>query len=173
MKSNQTTKETPAGDVFDVQKVRRIAQIMKEYALSELELQDGEVHIRLSRASETVGAPLTTVATPAVVSAPVAVVPTAPVATPAVEVAPTEDANIKTIDSPIVGTFYSKPNPNSAPFVNVGDMIAEGKTVCIIEAMKVMNQLPSEVSGKIVAILVKDGDAVEYGQPLFKVDIRG
>ncbi|MDO4630256.1 MAG: acetyl-CoA carboxylase biotin carboxyl carrier protein [Planctomycetia bacterium] len=173
MKPNQTTKETPSGDVFDVQKVRRIAQIMKEYGLSDLELKDGDIHIRLARTSETVGVPVTTVAAPAVVSAPVAVAPTAPAVATAPEVTPAEDANIKTIDSPIVGTFYSKPNPNSAPFVNVGDMIAEGKTVCIIEAMKVMNQLPAEISGKIVAVLVKDGDAVEYGQPLFKVDIRG
>lgn len=167
MKPTQQSKEVPAGDVFEVQKVRRFAQIMKDYGLTELELQDGEVHIRLSRGGAPVCAAVPEYSMPApAVSAPAA----APVPE---SVAPAEDPNLKTINSPIVGTFYSKPNPNTPSFVNVGDVVSEGKTVCIIEAMKVMNQLPSDISGKIVAVLVKDGDAVEFGQPLFKVDVRG
>ena len=176
MKPTQQPKETANGDVFDVQKVRRFAQIMKDYDLHELELQDGEIHIRLSRGGAPVYVPgmaagaqaSALTAVPAAASAPAA----APAQAPAEE-KPAEDKNIQLITSPIVGTYYSKPNPTSPSFVNVGDVISEGKTVCIIEAMKVMNQLPAEISGKIVAILVKDGDSVEYGQPLFKVDVRG
>lgn len=172
MKSTQQTKEIPAGDVFEVQKVRRFAQIMKDYGLAELEIQDGEVHIRMSRGGTAVCVSAQEIAAVSAIPAAAAVpaaASAAPVSAPAAE----DDANIQVIKSPIVGTFYSKPNPNSKPFVNVGDVIAEGKTVCIIEAMKVMNQLPADVSGKIVAILAKDGDPVEFGQPLFKVDIRG
>lgn len=173
MKSNQQAKEVPTGDVFEVQKVRRFAQIMKEYGLSDLELQDGEVHIRLSRGGAQVCASVPEIASIPAVALPAQTPAPAQVA-PASVNAPAEDnENIALIASPIVGTFYSKPNPNASPFVNVGDVVTEGKTVCIIEAMKVMNQLPADVSGKIIAVLVKDGEAVEFGQPLFKVDIRG
>ncbi|MBE6424679.1 MAG: acetyl-CoA carboxylase biotin carboxyl carrier protein [Thermoguttaceae bacterium] len=171
MKSTQQTKEIPAGDVFEVQKVRRFAQIMKDYGLAELEIQDGEVHIRMSRGGAAVCVPAQEIAAVSSIPAAVPAAPAPAVSAPAP--AAEEDANIQVIKSPIVGTFYSKPNPNSKPFVNVGDVIAEGKTVCIIEAMKVMNQLPADVSGKIVAILAKDGAPVEFGQPLFKVDVRG
>ncbi|MDO5517357.1 MAG: acetyl-CoA carboxylase biotin carboxyl carrier protein [Clostridium sp.] len=80
-----------------------------------------------------------------------------------------DDDNIKTITSPMVGTFYSKASPESSPFVNEGDVIQKGKVICIIEAMKLMNEIESEFSGKIVKCLVSDGDMVEYGQPLFKI----
>ncbi len=167
MKPTQQPKETANGDVFDVQKVRRFAQIMKDFELHELELQDGEMHIRLTRGGKTVCVSQNAEVLPAaapVVSAPAAPAPVAK---------PVENENIKIIKSPIVGTYYSKPNPTSAAFVNVGDVISEGKTICIIEAMKVMNQLPAEIAGKVVAILAKDGDSVEFGQPLFKIDVRG
>ncbi len=168
MKPVQQTKEVPSGDVFDTQKVRRYAQIMKEFGLCELNLQDGETHISLK--SAVACAPAVAVAP---VPAPVPLAPAPILAAPAVNPPAAENENVKTIDSPIVGTFYSKPNPSSAAFVNVGDTIQEGKTtVCIIEAMKVMNQLPAPFSGKILDVLVKDGDAVEYGQPLFKVEVR-
>ncbi len=173
MKSNQQAKEVPTGDVFEVQKVRRFAQIMKEYGLSDLELQDGEVHIRLSRGNSPVCSTASAVAVPAV-SAPVQTPePSSQAAPSSTNAVAEENENIGLITSPIVGTFYSKPNPNASPFVNVGDVVTEGKTVCIIEAMKVMNQLPADISGKIIAVLVKDGEAVEFGQPLFKVDVRG
>ncbi len=77
------------------------------------------------------------------------------------------------IKSPIVGTFYAAPNPESPPFVKVGDHVGPETTVCIVEAMKVFNQIPAEVSGKIQAVLVENGQPVEFGQPLFKVDTRG
>ena len=171
MKPVQQTKEAPSGDVFDTQKVRRYAQIMKEFGLCELNLQDCETHISLK--SAVACAP--TVAPVPVQAIPAAVSPVVPAAAPAapVEVSPAaENQNVKTIDSPIVGTFYSKPNPNSPAFVNVGDMVQEGKTVCIIEAMKVMNQLPAPISGKLLEVLVKDGDAVDVGKPLFRVEVK-
>lgn len=163
MKPNETT--SMGGDVFDVPKVRRLVQLMKDFDLSEMELKQGEMHISLKRGSMA----------PVVLAAPEMVAPavtTAPVT--AAETAPAVDeSHIQKITSPIVGTFYSKPNPTAKQFVNIGDVVDAEKTVCIIEAMKVMNQLPAGISGKIVAVLVKDGDAVEYGQPLFKVDTRG
>ena len=170
MKPVQQTKEAPSGDVFDTQKVRRYAQIMKEFGLCELNLQDGETHISLKSAMACAPAvmPVPAPLVPPALAAVPAPVPAAPAADPPAA----ENENVKTIDSPIVGTFYSKPNPSSPAFVNVGDTIQEGKTVCIIEAMKVMNQLPAPFSGKLLEVLVKDGDAVEYGQPLFKVEIR-
>ena len=169
MKPVQQTKEVPSGDVFDTQKVRRYAQIMKEFGLCELNLQDGETHISLKSAVACAPA---VVPVPAPLVPPAMAVPTPAPAAPAANPPAAENENVKTIDSPIVGTFYSKPNPSSPAFVNVGDMIQEGKTVCIIEAMKVMNQLPAPFSGKLLEVLVKDGDAVEYGQPLFKVETR-
>ena len=169
MKPVQQTKEAPSGDVFDTQKVRRYAQIMKEFGLCELNLQDGETHISLKSAVACAPAVVSVPAQAAVAAAVPAPAPAAPVADPPAA----ENETVKTIDSPIVGTFYSKPNPSSPAFVNVGDTIQEGKTtVCIIEAMKVMNQLPSPLTGKVLEVLVKDGDAVEYGQPLFKVEVR-
>jgi acetyl-CoA carboxylase biotin carboxyl carrier protein len=80
-----------------------------------------------------------------------------------------EDSDLKVISSPMVGTFYSTPSPDSKAFVQVGDTINSGDVLCIIEAMKLMNEIESDISGEIVKILVKDGDMVEYGQPLFKV----
>lgn len=156
-----------ASDVFDVPKVRRFVQLMKDFDLSELELRQGEMCIALKRGTAS---PVVTAGAAAaqVVSAPAAA------ETPVAPVVPAGDPDyILPIPSPIVGTFYSKPNPAAPAFANVGDTVSEEKTVCIIEAMKVMNQIPAGVSGKIVAVLAKDGQAVEYGQPLFKVDTRG
>ena len=169
MKPVQQTKEVPSGDVFDTQKVRRYAQIMKEFGLCELNLQDGETHISLKSALACAPA---VVAVPAQAAVPAAAVPAPAPAAPAANPPAAENENVKTIDSPIVGTFYSKPNPSSHSFVKVGDTVQEGKTVCIIEAMKVMNQLPSPISGKILEVLVKDGDAVDVGKPLFKVEVK-
>ena len=84
-----------------------------------------------------------------------------------------EGANIVYIKSPMVGTFYSRPNPNAASYVKVGDHVEPDKTVCIIEAMKVFNEIPAEVSGRVVALLVNDEEPVEFGKPLFKIDTSG
>ena len=148
------------GDVFDEDRLRRLIAMMKEHDLSEVDLQEDTQRIRLRRGA----------------AAPAAPVYTAPAATaaPAAAAAGTADGdNIFVIKSPMVGTFYTKPNPKSPPFVKVGDRVDPEKTVCIIEAMKVFNEIPAEISGQVVAVLAQDGDAVEYGKPLFKIDTKG
>ncbi len=154
-------------DVFDLKGIRLLVELMKENNVSELDLEQGGSRLSLRRALPG--------AAPVVVTQPVAAqpVPTAPVAAPAVPAAPAKEPDyIKTITSPIVGVFYASPNPESDPFVKVGDSIAPGKVICLIEAMKVFNDIRAEFSGKITEVLVKNGDPLEYGTPLFKVDVR-
>jgi acetyl-CoA carboxylase biotin carboxyl carrier protein len=155
-------------DIFDVRKIRRLVELMKEHDLSEIDLREGETRIQIRRGSE----PVVTVASaqPAAAPAPAAVAK--PVAEAAAPPEPVEDKNIAVVKSPMVGTFYAAPDPDSPSFVKVGDHVGPETTVCIVEAMKVFNQIPAEVAGKIVAVLVENGESVEFGQPLFKVDSR-
>ena len=157
---------TESGDVFDVKKIRRLVQLMKEHDLSEIDLEQGEQRIRLRRGAEGVSQPVAPMAALGSVSA-------APVAAPTDDggSAAEDGGNIVLITSPMVGTFYTASSPEVASYVKVGDHVGADSTVCIIEAMKVFNEIPAEVSGKIVAVLVENGDPVEYGQPLFKVDV--
>ena len=166
------SQNAPQDGVFTLEGVRFLVELMKENNVSELDWEQGDVRLKLRRGAV---APIVD-AIPAVV--PVAApASTAPVAAAAsAPQAPAEDADakfMKTIDSPMVGTFYASPSPNAAPFVKVGDVVGPEKTVCIVEAMKVFNEIQAEISGKIVAVLVKNGDPVEFGAPLFKVDVRG
>ena len=158
---------TPSQDIFDVRKIRRLVELMKEHDLTEIDLHQGEVRIQLRRASAA--------AAPAVAAVPVVSV-AAPAGPPAPEsVAPAADTAAKgtaLIKSPMVGTFYSAADPDSPPFVKVGDHVGPDTTVCIVEAMKVFNQIPAEASGRIIAVLVENGAPVEFGQPLFKIDTR-
>ncbi len=157
----------PNQDVFDVRKVRRLVVLMKEHDLSELEIQQGETRIQLRRGA----APnLSVGATP--VALPAAPAP-APEPAAKAEEAPPSEANMAIIRSPMVGTFYAAPDPESPPYVKVGDHVGPETTVCTVEAMKVFNQIPAEVTGKIVAMLIDNGETVEFNQPLFKVDTRG
>lgn len=150
-----------SNDVFDVRKVRRLVELMSEYELAEVDLKQGEQRIRLRRGYEPV----------------VQMGPAAPAAVPAPQAAPApaaapvalEDANVAYITSPMVGTFYSASSPDAPPFVNVGDSVGPDTVVCILEAMKVFNEIPAECSGKILAKLAQNGDAIEYGQKLFKI----
>jgi len=153
-------------DIFDVRKIRRMVELMKEHDLSEIDLQQGEVRLQLRRdvhipspASVPLPQP------PPVAAAPVAPAPAEPAAPAAA--AASEGAVIK---SPIVGTFYAAPDPDSRPYVKVGDHVGGDTTVGIVEAMKVFNEISAEISGKIIAVLVENGEPVEFGQPLFKVD---
>jgi acetyl-CoA carboxylase biotin carboxyl carrier protein len=157
----------PNQDVFDVRKVRRLVVLMKEHDLSEIEIQQGETRIQLRRGA----APnMSAAAVPAPV-APVAVPAAEPAAKP--DAAPASDSSFLLIRSPMVGTFYAAPDPESPPYVKIGDHVGPETTVCTVEAMKVFNQIPAEVSGKIMAALVDNGETVEFNQPLFKVDPRG
>jgi len=157
---------TPNQDSFDVRRVRRLVELMKEGDLSELDIRDADRRIQLRRGTEPVAA-----AAPQAAAAPVPAAASAPPA--AADQPKIDDAHIAVIKSPIVGTFYAAPNPQSPPFVKVGDHVGPETSVCIVEAMKVFNQIPAEVSGKITAVLVENGQPVEFGQPLFKVDTRG
>jgi acetyl-CoA carboxylase biotin carboxyl carrier protein len=156
------------GDVFDVRKVRKFIELMNEHDLSEIDLRQGEQRIRLRRGPETVA--MST-------SPPVAMSSSGPAAIGAAgaskAAAAAVDDGAILIKSPMVGTFYSAANPESPPFVKVGDQVGPEKTVCIIEAMKVFNEIPAECSGKIAAVLASNGDAVEFGQPLFRVEPNG
>jgi acetyl-CoA carboxylase biotin carboxyl carrier protein len=156
-------------DIFDVRRIRRLVELMKEHDLSEIDLREGEMRIQLRRGAEPI---VTTMAPRPVAVAPVAVPAAAGEAAAPPPAAKADDAHIALIKSPMVGTYYAAPDPDSPPYVKVGDHVGPETTVCIVEAMKVFNQIPAEVSGKIVAALVENGQSVEFGQPLFKVDTR-
>ena len=133
---------------------------MEQHDLSEVDLQQGDEKIKLGRGSK---APIYS-PTPA----PPAPMPTPAAPAPTGESAP-NTAGTMTIDAPMVGTFYSKSNPESPPFVKVGDRVGPDTVVCIVEAMKVFNEIPAECSGKVVEILVTDQDPVDFGKPMFRV----
>jgi acetyl-CoA carboxylase biotin carboxyl carrier protein len=150
-------------DIFDVRKIRRLVELMKEHDLSEMDLQQGEMRIQLRRDSEKL------IAHPPAASPPPPTIP-APAQQSSGEQAAADSDNLTVIKSPMVGTFYPSPDPDSTSYVKVGDHVGSETTVCIVEAMKVFNQIPADISGKIIAVLVESGDPVEFGQPLFRVD---
>ena len=152
-----------------VQDLQEIVKLMESSGIAELSLEEENLKLSLKRENKTPAV----VAVPQQVMVPspaVAAAPVAPVAnnTPT---APVEDKNIFVIKSPMVGTFYASPSPDSAPYVTTGAQVSNDSVVCILEAMKVMNEVHAECSGKIVEVLVKNGSPVEYGQPLFKVQL--
>lgn len=160
-------KQTDSEGSFDLDRFRKLLQLMEKYGVTEANLQkDGESwkvrrgpkHVAV--APELAIAPPVAAPAPAVAPAPAAAEAPAPAAAP---------AGI-TIDAPTVGTFYSSPTPEDPHFVSVGSTVQADTVVCIIEAMKVFNQIPAEKSGRIVEVLVENGDAVEFGQPLFRIE---
>jgi acetyl-CoA carboxylase biotin carboxyl carrier protein len=160
-----------SGDVFEVRKIRRLVELMNEHELSEIDLRQGETRIRLRRGNDVILAGGTSYpAAPAggEVREPAAA-PPAPAAAPA---AAADSAHVHQISSPMVGTFYTSSSPENPPFVKVGDHVGPETIVCIVEAMKVFNEIPAGISGKVQAVLVENGEPVEYGQPLFKIDTR-
>ncbi|MBX3413534.1 MAG: acetyl-CoA carboxylase biotin carboxyl carrier protein [Pirellulales bacterium] len=158
-----------SGDTFDLRKIRRLVELMNEHDLSEIDLRQGEVRVRL-RKNHGLLVPAGGVSfAPPVAATPAAASPSsAPPAAPAAAA----DEQLAVVKSPMVGTFYTSSSPDSPAYVKVGDHIGPESTVCIIEAMKVFNEIPAGVSGRIAAVLVENGEPVEYGQPLFKVDTR-
>lgn len=155
-----------AGDVFDVRRVRKLVELMDEHDLAEIVLQQGEQKMKLRRGGEPVAVQGVPVAAAAPAAAPAA---PQPAATPAAAPAPAAETG-QVIKSPMVGTFYEAANPDSAAFIKVGDQVGPDTIVCIVEAMKVFNEIPAECSGKIAAVLVENGASVEYGQPLFRLE---
>jgi acetyl-CoA carboxylase biotin carboxyl carrier protein len=149
-----------------------LAEILRRHDLNELEIEDAGVRIYLRRGSDTSSAP-------AVHAPMVAHGPVTPHLTPSPALAPssagsagsidTSDGNVAYVTSPFVGTYYRSPSPDAAAFVDVGTRVRKGQVLCIVEAMKLMNEIESEIEGTIVQILVENGQAVEYGEPLFKI----
>ncbi len=145
---------------IDLKKVEKLIDLMKEHDLIEVELVDGKSRVHLRR-PEPPGAP----AGPTIL--PIAT--GMPGATPEAAPAGGAETNVVEIPSPMIGTFYSSPGPDAEPYVRVGSKIRPGTVVCIVEAMKVMNEIKADVSGTITDVLCKAGEPVEFGQPLFRV----
>jgi acetyl-CoA carboxylase biotin carboxyl carrier protein len=154
----------------DLVEVKRLLAFMQENGLEEFEYERRGVHIRLKKALAASGAPAVAAATP--VAAPVTVhAPAALAHDSAKPAGPSADVHL--IKSPIVGTYYAAPSPEAEPFVTVGARVESGQVLCIIEAMKLMNEIESDVAGEVVQILVENGHPVEYGEPLFGIRAQG
>lgn len=151
---------------MDLRKLKKLIDLVEESGISELELTEGEEKVRISRAMAPGAAPVTQyVAAPAPVAAPAAAAPAASAST----AAPAEALEGKVVKSPMVGTFYRASSPDAKPFVDVGSSVNTGDTLCIIEAMKLLNEIESEFSGTIKKVFVENGQPVEYGEPLFLI----
>ncbi|QGQ23425.1 acetyl-CoA carboxylase biotin carboxyl carrier protein [Gimesia benthica] len=160
--------EVPKGEPFDLEKLQTLFEMMEKHGLTEVNLKRGEETWKLRRGpQETISMVPATHAVPQAVPQPVAAAPAAPAPAPQ-EATPAADSG-PAIKSPTVGTFYSSPSPDDPPFVSVGSKVSADTIVCIVEAMKVFNQIPAELNGTISEVLVKDGEAVEFGQPLFRI----
>jgi acetyl-CoA carboxylase biotin carboxyl carrier protein len=150
---------------MDIRKVKKLIELLDESGIAEIEITEGEESVRISRYPTNVqAAPMMA---PAMASAPVAAAPAA-AAAPAVAAEPPAAGH--RVTAPMVGTYYSSPTPGAKTFVSIGSRVEAGDTLCIIEAMKMMNQIEADTSGTVVSILVENGDPVEYGQPLFIIE---
>ncbi len=147
---------------MDIKDIKAIYKFLKETDIVELEIEGEGGKIRLKRGGYAVGAPCAEEAVTAPAHGPKEAKKEEPAAAPA--------ANIKIVTSPMVGTFYRSPSPEAPPFIEMGSIVKSGATLCIIEAMKLMNEVESEYSGKVVSILVENGQPVEYGEPLFHIE---
>ncbi len=148
---------------MDIRKVKKLIELLEESDVAEIEIHEGEESVRISRASSVA---------PSMIAAPVAVPASSETTPPAAASAaqsPREPEG-HVIRSPMVGTFYRAPSPGAKPFVTEGQSVSNGETLCIIEAMKILNQIESDKTGKVIEILVENGQPVEYNEPLFVID---
>ena len=157
---------------MDIRIVKKLIELLEESGIAEIEIKEGEEAVRISR-MPTGG--MITHMQPAIMQAPVAAAaPAAVAALPATAggppAAPARRANEHVVAAPMVGTFYGAASPGAKPFVEIGSEVKEGQVLCIIEAMKMMNQIESDKAGKITAIMATNGDPVEFGQPLFVIE---
>jgi acetyl-CoA carboxylase biotin carboxyl carrier protein len=157
---------------LDIRKVKKLIELLEESGIAEIEIKEGEESVRISRMPTgqviTQLAPQMMAHAPA--HAPVAAAPAAQPAAAASVAAPPARSNEHVITAPMVGTYYAAASPGAKPFVEIGSEIKEGQVLCIIEAMKMMNQIESDKAGKITAIMATNGDPVEFGQPLFVIE---
>lgn len=154
---------------MNIRKIKKLIELLKETGISEIEIKEGEESVRLSCYTTTMQSPMhSSIVVPQqpMMAMPA---PAAPVITTASGEIAQEPSGHK-VRSPMVGTMYTSPSPEAAPFVTVGQSVNAGDTLCIVEAMKMFNEIEADTAGKITAILVKNGDAVEYDQPLFVIE---
>ncbi len=156
---------------MDIRKVKKLIELLDESGIAEIEISEGDDSVRISRYAQG-AAPVVAAAAPmpAPAAAPAPAAPAA-AATEAAPAEPEEDGYV--VSAPMVGTYYAAPTPGAPNYVQVGDKISEGDVLCIIEAMKMMNQIEAEISGTVKSIRAQNGEPVEYGQPLFVIDQRG
>ena len=158
---------------MDIKEVQNLIKFVAKSGVSEVKIENKDFKLTIKNKPEYVtSAPVATTVAAIPASMPPAATPAAPASAPTAETSKneTDDSKYITIKAPIIGTFYRKPSPDKPPYVEVGDTIKEGDVVCIIEAMKLFNEIESEVSGKIVKVLVDDATPVEFDQPLFLVE---
>ena len=155
--------------MFKFEEICELIQLVSSSGVATVEVEHAGSRVRIEGRAPAVAAPAASPAT-APAPEPVPEMPAAAVsAAPETEAAPTEDENLHPISSPIVGTFYRAPNPDADPYVKVGDYVEPGQTLCIIEAMKLMNEIESDISGTVVRVLSENAEPVEYGEKLFLV----
>jgi len=155
---------------LDIRKVKKLIELLEESGIAEIEIKEGEESVRISRMPT---GPMVTHMAPAMMAAPAAAAPVAAAPTTLAGGAPAaapRRANEHVVAAPMVGTFYGSASPGAKPFVEIGTEVKEGQVLCIIEAMKMMNQIESDKSGKVTAIMATNGDPVEFGQPLFVIE---
>ena len=161
---------------MDLKDIQTLIQFLKQNEITEFELDHDGTKLKLARGAQMImAAPVQQTISPAIQSAVIStpVAPAAVANSDAKGGAAPANPNLKKVESPIVGTFYGRPSPEAPVFAKAGDKVKKGQKLCIIEAMKLMNDMPAEVSGKVVKLLVDNGTTVEYGQPLFLVDPKG
>ena len=158
---------------MDIRKVKKLIELLEESAISEIEIKEGEESVRISRANSAPVYAQPAQPVPAAASAPPIAPPAATIPPPATPAAPAveEEVDGTVINSPMVGTYYTSPSPGAPSFVKVGQTIKPGDTICIVEAMKILNQIEAEVGGVVKKLLVEDGQPVEFGEPLMIVEI--
>jgi acetyl-CoA carboxylase biotin carboxyl carrier protein len=147
---------------MDLRKLKKLIDLVQESGISELEITEGEEKVKIVK-----GGVVSMAAAPAMVALPAAAPAAAAAPTPTAASEPPEGQEGHVVKAPMVGTFYRSPSPDAKAFVEVGQAVKEGDTICIIEAMKLMNEIEADASGTVKAILVENGQPVEYGQPLF------
>jgi acetyl-CoA carboxylase biotin carboxyl carrier protein len=153
---------------MDLRKLKKLIDLVQESGIAELEITEGEEKVKIVKGGGVVvtgPSPVTTVGSPAGAPAAASVAAAAPAPAPGAEPEPGQEGHV--VKAPMVGTFYRSPSPDAKPFIEVGQAVKEGDTICIIEAMKLMNEIEADASGVVKAILVENGQPVEYGQPLF------
>lgn len=168
-KSTPAAKKGPvAKPSLNMDELRELAELVNEHGFTDFEFENENIRVRLSKMTAT---PVMQAVQPVAAAPAAAPVQSAGAAAPSNEGSVESPSNLHILKSPIVGTYYSAPSPDASPYVGVGTRVKKGQTLCIIEAMKLMNEIESDVDGVIAEILPENGQAVEYGQPLFGIEV--